>query len=53
MGIKQRTSIPGGACEFDLPSYHYWLNQSAETRRGDIENWLAQFQPIYDRNNFV
>jgi len=48
MGIKQRTSIPGGACEFDLPSYHYWLNQSAETRRGDIETWLAQFRPIYD-----
>ena len=25
MGIKQRASIPGGTCEFDLPSYHYWL----------------------------
>ncbi|HTG96229.1 MAG TPA: cell division protein ZapD, partial [Burkholderiales bacterium] len=23
MSIKQRTGIPGGACEFDLPSYHY------------------------------
>ena len=22
MSIKQRTGIPGGACEFDLPSYH-------------------------------
>ena len=29
MAIKQRTSIPGGVCEFDLPAYHYWLNQSA------------------------
>ena len=29
MSIKQRTSIPGGVCEFDLPSYHYWLQQSA------------------------
>ena len=26
MSIKQRTGIPGGACEFDLPSYHYWLH---------------------------
>ena len=27
MSIKQRTGIPGGACEFDLPSYHYWLHR--------------------------
>ncbi len=46
MSIKQRTSIPGGACEFDLPSYHYWLNQDAALRRGDLENWLAPFLPI-------
>ena len=48
MSIKQRTGIPGGACEFDLPSYHYWLNQSADTRRHDVETWLAPFQPVYD-----
>ena len=23
MTIKQRANIPGGVCEFDLPSYHY------------------------------
>jgi cell division protein ZapD len=28
MGIKQRTSIPGGLCEFDVPSYHFWLHQA-------------------------
>ena len=48
MSIKQRTSIPGGVCEFDLPSYHYWLNTSAEQRRHDIENWLTPFRPIHD-----
>ena len=26
MAIKQRTAIPGGVCEFDLPAYHWWLN---------------------------
>ncbi|MEJ5211018.1 MAG: cell division protein ZapD, partial [Burkholderiales bacterium] len=30
MSIKQRACIPGGVCEFDLPSYHYWLNLDAE-----------------------
>ncbi|MDQ3260929.1 MAG: cell division protein ZapD [Burkholderiales bacterium] len=43
MGIKQRASIPGGACEFDLPSYHYWLNQDVEVRQKDLGVW---FQPI-------
>ncbi len=27
MAIKQRTAIPGGVCEFDLPAYHWWLHQ--------------------------
>ena len=46
MGIKQRSAIPGGVCEFDLPSYHFWLNQSAEVRRLDLYEWLAPFLPI-------
>ncbi len=48
MSIKQRTSIPGGVCEFDLPSYHFWLNQHAETRRKDLNTWLSPMLPIYD-----
>jgi cell division protein ZapD len=48
MGIKQRTGIPGGVCEFDIPSYHYWLHQSAEQHRKDLESWLAPFLPIRD-----
>ena len=48
MGIKQRTSIPGGVCEFDVPSYHFWLHQSAEQHRHDLERWLAPFLPIRD-----
>ena len=46
MGIKQRSAIPGGVCEFDLPSYHFWLNQSAEVRRLNLNAWLAPFLPI-------
>lgn len=53
MGIKQRTSIPGGVCEFDLPSYHYWLNQDVDQRRHDIGTWLAPFRPIYDAIRIV
>ncbi|MBI4193915.1 MAG: cell division protein ZapD [Betaproteobacteria bacterium] len=48
MSIKQRTNIPGGVCEFDLPSYHYWLQQGAEQRRHDLQQWLGPFLPIRD-----
>ena len=46
MGIRQRAAIPGGVCEFDLPSYHYWLHQAAVMRRADIEGWLTPFLPL-------
>jgi cell division protein ZapD len=46
MAIKQRTAIPGGVSEFDLPAYHYWLNRTAEQRRHDLANWLDPFVPI-------
>jgi len=48
MTIKQRAVIPGGLCEFDLPSYHYWLEQSAEQRQHDLKAWMANIVPIYD-----
>lgn len=38
--VRQRSSIPGGACDFDLPAYHRWLNQPAETRRRVQQAWL-------------
>ncbi len=46
MGIKQRASIPGGTCEFDLPSFHYWQQQDAETRRRSLVGWLEPLEPI-------
>lgn len=46
MSIKQRAAIPGGVCEFDLPSYHFWLNRSADLRRLDLNEWIAPFLPI-------
>ena len=48
MSIKQRTSIPGGACEFDLPSYHYWLHHSGSQRSRNLNDWLAPLLPIRD-----
>jgi cell division protein ZapD len=53
MSLKQRMSIPGGICEFDLPSYHYWLHLPPEQQRRDVEKWLAPFLPIRDAVDIV
>jgi cell division protein ZapD len=47
MAIKQRTGIPGGACEFDLPAYHHWLNLDPPARQRDLQTWLAPLLPIH------
>ncbi len=46
MSIKQRAVIPGGTCEFDLPSYHYWQNQEANLRRENLLVWLGPLLPL-------
>jgi cell division protein ZapD len=46
MAIKQRAAIPGGVCEFDLPAYHYWLNQPPDSRRRDLAAWIEPFEPV-------
>jgi cell division protein ZapD len=44
--ISQRSSIPGGTCAFDLPAYHFWLQQDEAHRRQDLEDWLRPFATI-------
>lgn len=46
MAIKQRAAIPGGMCEFDLPSYHYWLHKTAAARETQLQRWLAPFSSM-------
>jgi cell division protein ZapD len=53
MSIKQRTGIPGGACEFDLPSYHYWLHRPAEERTGQLAGWTSPLYPLRDGSAII
>lgn len=53
MSIRGRTIIPGGACEFDLPSYHAWQKNTSEKRFADISNWFAPIAPLFDAINIV
>ena len=53
MSIRGRTIIPGGACEFDLPSYYAWLHDSPERRLADIRKWFAPLGPLFDAIGMV
>jgi cell division protein ZapD len=53
MGIKSRAVIPGGVCEFDLPSYHFWQHQEAEARREGLLAWLKPLMPLRDAMSIV
>jgi cell division protein ZapD len=44
--IAQRSSIPGGACSFDLPFYHYLLMQRPDQRLARLKRWLKPMEPV-------
>jgi cell division protein ZapD len=44
--IKQRSSIPGGSCNFDLPAYHHWLQKSQIERSDDLDRWRSDLLVI-------
>ncbi len=44
--IRSRISIPGGTCEFDLPSYYAWQQHAPERRRADLAGWAATLAPL-------
>lgn len=46
VSIRQRSAIPGGTCDFDLPAFHYWLQQPAKQRTRDLARWLSHFDAI-------
>lgn len=53
MSIKQRSGIPGGVCEFDLPSYHFWLHREGTRRVTDLSTWISPLLPIRDASSIV
>ena len=46
ISIRQRSAIPGGTCDFDLPAFHYWLQQPLRNRTQDLAGWLENFDTI-------
>jgi len=47
MSIRSRAIIPGGTCEFDLPSYHAWLARDVDTRTRDLQGWVGPMMQFH------
>ena len=45
--LSQRSSIPGGTCSFDLPAFHFWLEQDQATQKTDLDQWTRPFATIH------
>lgn len=53
MSIRSRVGIPGGTCEFDLPAYYAWQQQSADIRRADLHRWASTLAPLAESVNLL
>lgn len=46
ISVRKRCAIPGGTCDFDIPAFHYWLQQPTIDRTRDLAHWLGNFDAI-------
>ena len=44
--VRSRLAVPGGTCEFDLPSYHAWLHRDGASRQSDLRQWCETLEPV-------
>lgn len=46
--VRQRLSIPGGCCSFDLPALHIWLHLEQKVRDDQVALWMTSLDPVRD-----
>ncbi len=44
--LRLHLASPGGGCSFDIPIYHFWLQQTSGARHEQISDWLTDFSQI-------
>lgn len=44
--LRLHLASPGGGCSFDVPLFHFWLQQTASARHAAIVDWLNDFIQI-------
>ena len=51
--IRQKSSVPGCICDFDLPVFRYWLTQPEDIRRAHLLQWFAPFQILEEAISLI
>lgn len=51
--IRQHLLNPGGACSFDIPAYHLWLQRPPAERTVNLKSWFSQFIVIQTAINLL
>ncbi len=51
--VRLRLAKTGGARNFDLPMYHFWLQQNNERRSTDLQTWFGYFTPVQETIEFL
>ncbi len=51
--LRLHLASPGGGCCFDIPLYHYWLNQPTDVREATLKTWISEFNKIRDAISLV
>jgi cell division protein ZapD len=44
--VRQKSSVPGPICDFDLPAFHYWLTRPESMRREQLQQWFSPFKVL-------
>lgn len=48
LSIINRSAIPGGTSQIDLPGYHRWLEDTSACNLTDLDTWLKHIQVFED-----
>lgn len=46
--LRSRLVIPGGVCEFDMPSYFAWQHRPIAERVRDLRDWCSPLLALHD-----
>ncbi len=44
--LRSRIAVPGGTCEFDLPTYHAWQQLPPQIRQPQLLGWMDSVLPV-------
>ncbi len=44
--LRLHLASPGGGCSFDIPFFHFWLQQPVEVRQTTVNDWLTEFTQV-------